>query len=92
MFKGRMTSSVKKQIAAQLMEKTPIITVNVSPVQQQPHFVDCGVFTIAFLVALLFKQDPLKITFRVCGMRDHLLRCLKQGSFQPFPIAKVKIR
>ena len=90
MFKGRMTSSVKKQIAALLMEKGPTITVNVPPVQQQANFVDCGVFAIAFLVALLFKQDPLNITFRVCGMRDHLLRCLKQGSFQPFPIAKVK--
>ena len=90
MFKGRITSSVKKQIAALLKEKGPTITVNIPHVQQQPNFVDCGVFAIAFLVAVLFKQDPSKITFRVCGMRDNLLKCLKQGSFQPFPVAKVE--
>ena len=93
MFKGRITSNIKKQIAALLMEKGPTITVNIPPVQQQSNCVDCGVFAIAFLVTLLFKQNPGKITFRVCGMRDHLLRCLKQRSFQPFPVAKpAKVR
>ena len=80
MFKGRMASSVKKLIAALLMEKGPTITVNIPSVQQQPSIVDCGIFATALLVTLLFKQDPSKITFRACGMKDHLLKSLKHHS------------
>ena len=83
LFNGRMTSHVKKQIASLLMEKGPTIAVNIQPVHQQPNVVDCGVFAIAFLVAILFKQDPSQITFRECGTLFQLQSYKSHGIWYP---------
>ena len=46
----------------------------------------CGIFIIAFAVALLLQQIPLQRTeFLTASMRRHLLLCLEQGSFRMFP-------
>ena len=89
---GRLTSFVKKQIAGLLLEQSPSITVNIQPVQQQSNSVDCGVFAIAFLVSILFNQDPTCHTFNLGSMRQHLLKCLHQDVFEPFPMAKQQVQ
>ena len=54
------------------------------------NYVDCGVFAIAFLVSLLFDQDPATLTYSEGTMRSHLLKCLKQDKFTPLPLAKIQ--
>ena len=88
LYNGRISSSTKKQIAGLLFEPSSSITINIPHVHYQPNYVDCGVFAIAFLVSLLFNQDPATLTYSEGSMRSHLLRCLNEGKFSPFPLAK----
>ena len=55
------------------------------PVQQQKNGSDCGVFATAFATCLAYGGIPRNISFDVPEMRQHLLRCLQNGSIQPFP-------
>ena len=41
----------------------PEIVFSVQCVQQQPNGKDCGVFSIAILVELLFGGDPTTVNF-----------------------------
>jgi hypothetical protein len=88
LYNGRVSSSIKKQISSLLFEDSSSITINIPYVHYQPNYVDCGVFAIAFLVSLLFNQDPATLTYNEASMRSHLLKCLKEGKFTPFPLAK----
>ena len=89
-YHGRISSSTKNQIANLLFESSPSITINIPHVHYQPNYVDCGVFAIAFLVSLLFNQDPATLTYNEGSMRSHLLKCLNEGKFTPFPLAKMR--
>ena len=48
-------------------------------VQHQAGGSDCGLFAIAFAVALCFGLNPSKLIFEQSKMRDHLLHCLKEN-------------
>ena len=48
---------------------------------------DCGLFAIAFAVALCFGLNPSKLIFEQGEMRDHLLNCLKENEFTNFPFS-----
>ena len=56
------------------------------PVQQQQNGSDCGVFGIVFATCLVYGRNPCNATFDIPKMRQHLLKCLKNGSMAPFPI------
>lgn len=55
-----------------------IVFCFVQCVQQQPNENDCGVFSIAFLVELLFGGDP---STDVTKLRSHLYESLKKWKF-----------
>ncbi|XP_046849612.1 uncharacterized protein LOC124443126 [Xenia sp. Carnegie-2017] len=78
LYNGRVSSLTEKQIANLLHEPTPSITINIPHVHYQFNYVDCGVFAIAFLVSLLFNQDPTTLMYNEGSMRSHLLSCLKK--------------
>ena len=90
MYHGRISMSAKKQIASLLSEQSPSVTINIPHLHYQPNYVDWGVFAIAFLVSLLFNQDPATLAYNEGTMRSHLLKCLKQDKFTPFPLAKIQ--
>ncbi|XP_019636874.1 PREDICTED: uncharacterized protein LOC109479362 [Branchiostoma belcheri] len=62
-----------------------LVSIDYVPVQQQTNSSDCGVFSVAFAVCLVFANDPRHVTFDVPRMRPHLLKCLKEGSITMFP-------
>ena len=90
LYNGSISSSTKKQIAGLLFESSPSITINIPHVHYQPNYVDCGVFAIAFLVSLLFNHDPATLIYSEGSMRSHLLKCLSEDKFSPFPLTKKK--
>ena len=53
------------------------IQVEFSPVQQQAGSTDCGLFAIAFATDLAFGEDPVKISYQQCAMREHFAKCLQ---------------
>lgn len=46
------------------------------PVQHQIGGSDCGLFAIAFAVALCFGLNPAKLIFNQEKMREHFVQCL----------------
>ena len=67
------------------LAENPETPINYCIPQHQLDSESCGIFAIAFTVALLLKQIPLRQTgFLMSGIRQHLLKCLKQGTFSMF--------
>lgn len=82
---GRIAEAVWKQIADIAFTSESTLSVNISPVHQQKNSIDCGVFAVAFLVDALFGVTPVGQKFDIAKMRKHLLSCLVEETFSPFP-------
>ncbi|GAU94082.1 hypothetical protein RvY_05916 [Ramazzottius varieornatus] len=58
-------------------------------VDQQKNNKDCGIFAIAFLVALCQQNDPTGLKLESSEvLREHVIRCYESGTFSsadPFP-------
>ena len=63
-------------------EKMKII---MSRCQKQSGEKDCGLFAIAFAVALIFNNQPSKLKFNQQKMRSHLVECFNKQQMTPFP-------
>ena len=81
-FHGGISSNVQRQTAFILRTQTDKIITSVQPVQQQTNSNNCGVFAVAFLVELLFNDDPTSVIFNVKTMPLHLFSCHKSQRFE----------
>ena len=57
-------------------------------VQEQMGGSNCGLFAIAFAVALVNGQDPAALTFDQGAMRKHLRLCLQRKQLELFLTTK----
>ena len=95
--KTYITPSLQIQLA-QIYKGLGSIEVKVPHVFQQRNGSDCGVFAIAcmteFCLNNQFSRDLLggdiRWTFDSDKIRDHLIKCLEEGAFSPFPKQNVK--
>ena len=60
-------------------------TVKFPRVQQQINAVDCGVFSMAFIVSIIFGLKPEKVKYDQNILRKHLLNMLKGFKLVHFP-------
>ena len=81
----KLPKSVVRTIAKIRSTEDAILELRKVNVQQQENGIDCGVFSIAFLVEILFGNDPRNCSFFPGGMREHLLTCLQLKEFSMFP-------
>ena len=58
----------------------------------QPNGNDCGLFAIAFAMAICSGQAPEDLFFDVGKMRSHLSSCLKVKKMTPFPTKERNIK
>ena len=56
-----------------------------SKFQKQSGGKDCGLFAIAFTVALVFNNQPSKLKFNQQQMRCHLVECFTKQQMTTFP-------
>lgn len=63
----------------------PIQRIEFRRVQQQPNSSDCGVFSIAFAILILYGQNPENVTYTVPAMRKHLLKMFESEVMETFP-------
>ena len=77
----------KVQICSILKHKGKFLKFHILPVQRQVGGSDCGVFSIAFAVALCFGLNPAKLIFNQEKMREHLLYCILEQKFNNFPFS-----
>ena len=75
----------KAQIYSILKFYGKFIKLHTVPVQHQAGGSDCGLFAIAFAVALCFGLNPFKLSFQQHKMGDYLLHCLAENKFTNFP-------
>jgi len=66
----------------------PHITVEFVEVQEQNGSDDCGVYAVAFTVALSLGKDPRTLTFAESDIRKHLFIMLNNKKLQLFPVIK----
>ena len=74
----------KAQIAALLATLQPSIELQYMDVQMQSGSYDCALFAIAFATAIVFGKQPGLFLFNQSKMRQHLKKCLEQGSITMF--------
>ena len=75
------TEYTEMQCAAIMRTQAPSITFAAQEVQQQKDGSSCGLFAIAYLVELLFGNDPRRATFDETKMRPFLKECLEKDIF-----------
>ena len=81
------SDSLQIQLSA-IYKPNGIIQVKIPEIQQQDNCYDCGIFAIAHLVEFCFNSNysgTKFITFCNKYFRDHLITCLENQCFQPFP-------
>ena len=64
---------------------TENIRIIMSRCQKQTGGKDCGLFAIAFAVALVFNKRPSTLKFNQQKMRSHLVECFTKQEMTPFP-------
>ena len=64
-----------------------IISIKILDIQQQDNSIDCGLFAIANMVEFCTNKyiGNLNLQFNTKYLREHLIFCLEQGHFRPFP-------
>ena len=82
-----LPDSTKEQIAS---TKETEITLQYANVQKQPNDCDCGLFAIAFAMAIYNEQTPEEALFLVMRMREHLYDCIENKMMKHFPARKRK--
>lgn len=75
----------KRQICAIMKSEGSQLHFLKCPVQNQIGSADCGLFAIAFAVAICFGMNPSKVIFVQEKMRSHLIECLENNFFCNFP-------
>ena len=94
LFSNKLSFEVKKQIASIIQTKQNKIDLKLEKTQQQRNSTDCGIFAIAFATDLCHGIDPARCSYSDGHeLRSHFLKCLQEGSINPFPskpIAKRK--
>ena len=67
------------------------IEIETVKVQSQFGFDDCGLFALAYVCSILFKNDPACIFYEQIAMRHYFNRCIRSKRFLDFPNAKLAI-
>ena len=87
-MQAEVSTTLRRQLATVLHTLHPKMTMTKVRVQQQIGTSDCGLFAIAFAVALVNGQDPAALMFDQGVMRQHLRLCLQRQRMEPFPTTK----
>lgn len=83
-------TKTKSQIAALLNTQFPAIQLQHMNVQMQAGGYDCGLFTLAFAIALAQGTSPCSFHFDQPKMRRHLWKCFQKRKIVGFPYTKLR--
>lgn len=75
-----------QSICINLFDNAKKSKLTYEPVQKEEGGDDCGVFSIAFAIALAHGVNPVSVHFVQSHMHQHLLQCYEQKSLTPFTI------
>ena len=61
------------------------IKINMRSLQKQDGYADCGVFAVAVLTSLAYKEEPSSILYDQTKLREHLVQCFTAKLITLFP-------
>jgi len=64
----------------------PTMNLRVINVARQSDAYSCGLYALAYSVALVAGKDPCNLVFQQDAMRQHLIACLEKGTMTEFPL------
>ena len=82
----RTADEETKKIVQSLFKVKENVTLKFVHCQKQKGSKDCGVFSIAFAIAIAFKVNTHKLKLDQQSMRCHLVKCLHNKCMSPFPL------
>jgi hypothetical protein len=61
--------------------------ISINDIQRQDNSINCGLFAIANMIEFCANEytGNLNLQFNTKYLREHLIFCLEQGHFRPFP-------
>lgn len=74
-----------KKILSKLLPQQNFAIIHYENVQQQLGICDCGLFALAFMIALCENIDPSTLRFDQDKMREHYLECNANNKLKQFP-------
>jgi len=80
------STCIRTQVGSLLHTDKSQFTLKFVDVHKQDGWNDCGLFSIAYTVALSFDLQPGTCVFEQNLMRLHLIRCLESHKFTTFPV------
>ena len=80
-----------KPVFRKIFSEQNSIEIETVKVQTQFGYDDCGLFALAYVCSILFKDDPACIFYEQIAMRDYFNRCIRSKRFLEFPHAKLAI-
>lgn len=78
--------SIRSQVACLMQTQRPSFMLSYVDMHMQDGYNDCGMFSIAYAVALCFGEQPGSLIFDQELMREHLCICIQQQHFSMFPV------
>lgn len=86
----QITLTLKSEtiIARYLHSNSSYIIMKYMNVGTQTGSTECGLYTIAIMTALAYRQDPALLVFDQNNLRRHLGECFEAGYIQLFPVVK----
>ena len=79
------STCLQKQVSVILHTMQKFFVIQHVDVQRQNGASDCGLFALAFAVALCNGQYPHEYKYNQDRMRHHLIECLEKQCMTPFP-------
>ena len=75
-------------IAKYLRSQSTSIKINVINVATQKGNTDCGLYAVAMMTSIAYKEDPVNVVYSQADLRIHLKQCFEKGYLETFPVSK----
>ena len=75
-------------IAKYIRSQSKSVKIKVVNVARQEGNTDCGLYAVAMMTSIAYKEDPVTVVYSQADLRIHLQQCFEQGFLEKFPIAK----
>ena len=82
--------SVETQIviAKYIRSQSKSVKIKVINVATQKGNTDCGLYAVAMMTSIAYKEDPVNVVYSQADLRIHLQQCFEKGFLEKFPISK----
>ena len=81
-----LPDSTIRTISKLIVTSSPQLTLKMIEVDRQKKSDDCGVLVVAIAFDLLSASTPCIAAYDIKRIREHLMECLAQSKFSPFPV------